>query len=90
MAGVDVAADGACNTAQVCGGFTGAVCPTGAFCDYEPNSCGIADQQGTCRDIPALCPGVFMPVCGCDGQTHSNACEAARAGTDVASPGPCP
>jgi hypothetical protein len=33
---------------------------------------------------------IYAPVCGCDGQTHSNACAAAMAGTGVSSTGPCP
>jgi hypothetical protein len=29
------------------------------------------------------------PVCGCDGQTHANACYAARLAVSIAHPGPC-
>jgi hypothetical protein len=87
--GVDVAYAGNCD--QYCGGFAGLVCPEGQYCDYEPNTCGYADQLGKCRDKPSACPLalVCLPTCGCDGQTYCNACEAAMAGTDVMGDGPC-
>jgi hypothetical protein len=31
----------------------------------------------------------FWPVCGCDGVTYSNACQAHGAGASVAYPGTC-
>ena len=87
--GLDVASEGACNGARVCGGFAGMLCPDGAFCDWEPNSCGAADQQGICRQIPQACPDVYAPVCGCDNNTYGNSCEAASRGVDVLHTGTC-
>lgn len=63
--------------ADTCGGILGEACPEGQFCQFRPERCNVSDDQGTCRSIPDACPDVWMPVCGCDGKTHGNACEAA-------------
>lgn len=74
----------------VCGGFIGLVCPKDQWCSYPPGAtCGIADQFGKCRPRPDFCTEQYIPVCGCNGETYSNACHAAADGTDVAYPGPC-
>ena len=78
----------------ICGGFTQTPtrCPNGTFCYYEPLAmCGAADAPGVCMPLEpdALCPDLFAPVCGCDGQTYPNECEATKAGTSVASRGAC-
>ena len=46
--------------------------------------------MGVCRREPRLCTKIFKPVCGCNGVTYGNACEAAGAGVSVASEGACP
>lgn len=74
----------------VCGGFAGISCKDDEWCDYpEGIACGIADQFGTCRPRPEVCVQVYLPVCGCDGKTYGNACQAAAAGLDVAHAGEC-
>lgn len=86
--GTSVAHAGACETNAFCGGFGGIECGPGEFCNLD-QSCGIADQSGICQAIPAACPDVWAPVCGCNGVTYSSECDAHAAGASVASQGEC-
>lgn len=77
-------------TAASCAGLAGIRCKTGTYCDFTLKAhCGAGDQTGTCDTKPAFCPAVMMPVCGCDGRTYNNSCEANRGGVSVSGPGPC-
>lgn len=83
--------DGVQTNVPVCGGFAGILCENDQWCDYpdDGNACGVADRFGTCRPRPEVCTMEFIPVCGCNGKTYSNACNAAADGVDVAYLGEC-
>jgi predicted secreted protein len=71
-------------SAAICGGLRGATCGNDSYCDFEVKArCGMGDQTGTCNTRPEFCPALVMPVCGCDGKTYNNSCEANRAGVSV-------
>jgi len=67
--------------------FEDAVCADGEYCAKPDGEC---DGLGICHQIPAGdCFALWEPVCGCDGQTHSNDCYAASHGVSVVYDGEC-
>jgi uncharacterized protein DUF6748/Kazal-type serine protease inhibitor-like protein len=90
-AGVSVDFEGECAPEpRVCGTIAGLGCEAGEFCDFGVGQCRIADAAGECADVPEICPFIFNPVCGCDGQTYSNSCIAHSAGVSIDHTGSCP
>lgn len=86
--GVDVLSDGPCESSgDSCGGFAGATCDRGDWCDY--GGCPTPDAIGSCEPRPMFCTDVYDPVCGCNGVTYSNSCEAEAAGMNIRSRGEC-
>ncbi|MDQ3101434.1 MAG: protease inhibitor Kazal-type [Bacteroidota bacterium] len=56
-------------------------------------SCG---KEGSCpdpgmkrRNSFAICQDILQPVCGCEGRTYANECEARRNGVTVSYSGEC-
>eukprot|EP00770_Monocercomonoides_exilis_P016246 MONOS_16198.2-p1 / transcript=MONOS_16198.2 / gene=MONOS_16198 / organism=Monocercomonoides_exilis_PA203 / gene_product=unspecified product / transcript_product=unspecified product / location=Mono_scaffold01560:5818-6573(+) / protein_length=205 / sequence_SO=supercontig / SO=protein_coding / is_pseudo=false len=75
-------------------------CPEGAFCLYPESKCPTNYQKstpiGVCVMPPTRCKAPLsrqteesMNVCGCDGNTYKNRCDALKHKTSIASEGPC-
>jgi hypothetical protein len=69
-------AGSACMTNQDCG--------PGRTC--VKNGC---TGPGNCIPRTLLCSPNSPPVCGCDGKTYGNVCDAINSGHNVRHPGPC-
>ena len=92
LANVSVKADGEC--VEDTNNDGGPSCASNSDCDetqYCKRDIGACDTDGVCTLITEVCTLDVQndPVCGCDGSTYSNLCNAAYSGVSVASTGEC-
>lgn len=57
------------------------LCKSSEFCDFS-DVCGVT-KTGYCTAKPTTCDTSCPGVCGCDGKSYCNECEAHKVGVDV-------
>ena len=77
------------NLDEACGGPDKITCNSALFCHLPDGQCSAPDAAGTCAKAPDFCMRVSRPVCGCNGKTYQNECEARHAKVAVDTAGAC-
>ena len=90
--------DSGCKSGEFCK-FTSGECGGEGTCEDTPDVCTTEFNPGPPLPSPSLTSpsalplliscSLLMPVCGCDNRTHSNQCNADKAGVSVRYVGKC-
>jgi hypothetical protein len=80
---------GAANLDEACGGPQKITCNSALYCQLPAGQCSNLDTAGTCVKAPDFCMRVSRPVCGCNGKTYPNECEARKARVAIDTTGAC-
>jgi hypothetical protein len=79
----------AANLDEACGGKDGITCNSALWCRKAVGQCAVEDAPGACEKAPNFCMRISRPVCGCNGKTYPNECEARRAKAQIDHTGTC-
>jgi hypothetical protein len=71
---------------------SGSRCLPTQYCQLPEGVCDpeAMPDQGVCVDRPSTCDGIYEPVCGCNGHTYVNECQAAWSGVSIDFQSECP
>lgn len=86
MAGATVSYRGECRPTSTGCKPGGTSCAKSEYCKLPDGMCSAA---GACTKFPMACPDIYAPVCGCNGVTYSNSCDAAMVSQSIAYKGKC-